>query len=105
MANLLDESGAALLDEGGGFLADELGPDVAVTQQQNSWWGLDAVFKQSRAEFEAYVSRPPVACPVCGEPLTNGPATPSGSGVELYCKFGHGWQYPRDWIAPQRPGF
>jgi hypothetical protein len=72
---------------------------------QGSWWGLDSVFKQSRQEFEAYVSRPPTACPVCGEPLVNGPATAAGSGVELYCKFagGHHFRYPGDWTPPSRP--
>lgn len=74
----------------------------AATAQTGSWWGLDSVFKQSRNEFETFVSRPPTACPNCGEPLRNGPATPSGSGVELYCKY-DGWQYPRDYVAPQRP--
>lgn len=67
-----------------------------------SWWGLDTVFKQSRQEFEAYVSRPPMACPNCGEPLTYAPATKAGSGVERYCKY-DGWQYPRDYIPPSRP--
>jgi len=70
--------------------------------QQGSWWGLDTVFKQSRQEFEAYVSRPPVACPTCGEPLTYAPATKAGSGVERFCKY-DGWQYPRDWTTPSRP--
>lgn len=70
--------------------------------QQGSWWGLDTVLKQSRQEFEAYASRPPVACPNCGEPLTYGPATNAGSGVERYCKF-DGFVYPRDWVPPSRP--
>ena len=68
-----------------------------------SWWGLDGIFKDSRQEFAAYVSRPPVACPNCGEPLINAPATKAGSGCQLYCKFDN-WQYPRDYIAPHRPG-
>lgn len=70
--------------------------------ETGSWWGLDTVFKQSRQEFEAYASRPPVACPLCGEPLTYAPATKAGSGVERYCRY-DSWQYPRDWIAPSRP--
>ena len=69
-----------------------------------SWWGLDSVFKHSRAEFDSYVSRPPVACPDDGEPLINAPATKAGSGAQLYCKYCF-WTYPRDWVAPQRPGF
>ncbi|MGH6654067.1 MAG: hypothetical protein ACRDVE_02545, partial [Actinocrinis sp.] len=59
------------------------------------------VFEESRQEFEAFVSRPPVACPNDGEPLVNGPSTESGTGIELYCKF-DGWQYPRDWHPPVR---
>ena len=55
--------------------------------QQGSWWGLHSVFEQSRQEFEAFASRPPVACPNCGEPLSYAPATKSGSGVERYCPY------------------
>lgn len=69
-----------------------------------SWWGLDSVLKDSRFEFDAYVSRPPMACPLCGEPLSYAPATKSGSSVERYCKFDF-WQYPRDWTTPSRPSF
>ena len=74
--------------------------------ETGSWYGLSSIFKQSRSEFEAYVSAPPVACPICGEPLTNSTAaTNSGSGVERYCKFSgdHVFQYPRDWTPPSRP--
>ena len=67
-----------------------------------SWWGLHSVFEQSRQEFEVFSSRPPVACPNCGEPLRYAPATKSGSGVERYCPY-DSWQYPRDHITPQRP--
>jgi hypothetical protein len=67
-----------------------------------SWWALDSVFKQSRREFESYVSRPPMACPKDGEPLTYAPATKSGSGIERYCKY-CGWSFPRDWSPPTRP--
>lgn len=105
MANVLDEGGSPILDEGGGFIADELGPDVVVVaQQRGSWWGLDSVFKQSREEFQEFISRPPLACPDDGEPLMPPPATVSGSGIELYCRY-CGWQYPRDWVAPSRPGY
>lgn len=90
------------------YLAAELafikayGTPAAMGSNGGSWWGLDTVFKQSRQEFEAFVSRPPMACPECGEPLTYAPATKAGSGVERYCKF-DGWQYPRDYVAPSRP--
>jgi hypothetical protein len=73
-----------------------------MTAQTGSWWGLHSVFEHSREEFESYASRPPVACP-CGEPLSNAPATMAGSGCQLYCRY-DGWQYPRDWLVPQRPG-
>jgi hypothetical protein len=75
--------------------------------QTGSWWGLDTVLKQSREEFQEFISRPPMACPVCGEPLTNAPATRSGSGVELYCRYAgdHEFHYPRDWQPPSRPWY
>ena len=98
MPEILDEGGAFLLDEVQGSIFDEAGAVVPV----GSWWGLDSVFKQSRQEFESYVSRPPLACPQCGEPLTNAPATKAGSGIERYCKF-DGWAYPRDHVTPSRP--
>ena len=72
--------------------------------QQGSWWGLVSVLRQSREEFQAYVSRPPMACPNDGEPLTNAPAVPSASGIELFCKY-CGFQYPRDWVPPSRPWY
>lgn len=74
--------------------------------QTGSWWGLDTVMKQSAEEFREFVSRPPMACPVCGEPLANAPAVTSASGVELYCKFAgdHEFHYPRDWHPPHRSG-
>lgn len=67
-----------------------------------SWWGLVSVLRESRQEFEAFVSRPPLACPDDGEPLEPGPSTPAGASVELFCRY-CGWQYPRDYIAPVRP--
>ena len=82
-------------------LAGSSAPAVTVTQT-GSWWGLDSIFKQSRSEFENYVSRPPVACPNDGEPLRYAPATRAGSGIERYCPY-CGFQYPRDWIVPSRP--
>lgn len=66
-----------------------------------SWWSLVSVLRQNRQEFDAYVSRPPVACPHDGEPLTNAPATASGSGVQLRCRY-DGWAYPRDHRPPVR---
>ena len=72
-----------------------------MAQQTGSWWGLDSVFKESRQEFDAYWSRPPVECPRCTEPLTPAPSTASGSGIELFCRF-DGWQFPRDFERPVR---
>jgi len=66
-----------------------------------SWWGLHNVFEQSRQEFEAYASIPPVACPHDGEPLTSAPAAAALSGTVLRCRF-DGWSYPRDHVAPMR---
>jgi hypothetical protein len=66
-----------------------------------SWWGLVEVLRQSQQEFDAYVSRPPVACPEDGEPLRPPPNTAAGSGMELFCRF-CGWQYPRDYTQPER---
>lgn len=76
-------------------------PDQA---QANGWWGLHSVFEESRQEFDAYWSRPPADCPVCGEPLMPGPSTAAGAGVELYCRYGGGHEfiYPRDWHPPVR---
>lgn len=71
-------------------------PAPAAAASTGSWWSLDSVFKESRQEFDAYWSRPPVECPICTEPLSPAPSTTAGSGIELYCKF-DGWQYPRDW--------
>jgi hypothetical protein len=73
-----------------------------MSQQTGSWWGLDSVLKQSRSEFEAFISRPPEACPNCGEPLSYAPATNAGSGVERYCRY-DSFRYPRDYVAPSRP--
>lgn len=70
-----------------------------MTQQTGSWWGLHSVFEESRQEFDAYWSKPPTACPFCTEPLTPGPSTKAGSGVELFCRYAgdHEFVYPRDW--------
>jgi len=66
-----------------------------------SWWGLVSVLAQSKAEFEAFISSPPMACPLDGEPLSNAPTTSAGSGVDRYCRF-DGWSWPRDHVTPMR---
>lgn len=58
-----------------------------------SWWQLDNILKEA-AEYAAfYRSQPPMACPVCGEPLLPGPPQ---EPANLYCRF-DGWTYPRDY--------
>jgi hypothetical protein len=76
-----------------------------VSEQTGSWWGLDAVLKESQQEFDAYWSRPPADCPICAEPLTPGPSTPRGASVQLFCRYSgdHSFVYPRDWHPPVRP--
>jgi hypothetical protein len=76
----------------------------AVAQQSGSWWGLDTILRENRQEFDSYWSRPPLDCPVCGQPLVNAPSTAAGSGVELYCDFAgdHQYHYPRDRDVPVR---
>lgn len=64
-----------------------------------SWQQLLDIRKQTRAEAAYYADRPPVACPRCGEPLRQAPASAENT---LYCKF-DGWSYPRDWIRPETP--
>ena len=75
-----------------------------MSEQPNGWWGLHSVFEQSRQEFEAFISRPPLACPFCGEPLKQAPSTKSGSGIELYCDYAgdHQYRYPQDYQPPVR---
>jgi hypothetical protein len=72
-----------------------------VTTPTGSWWGLHDVFQESKQEFDAFRSRPPVACALCGEPLRSGPSTRAGSDVQLYCPY-EGWAWPRDYVAPTR---
>jgi hypothetical protein len=57
-----------------------------------SWQQYHDILKQAAAEAEYYDSRPPEACPLCGEPLTSGPP---GSEDTLRCRY-DGWAFPRD---------
>lgn len=68
---------------------------------QGGWWQLLDIQAQAQQEFDWWADQPPMACPLCGEPLRNSPTADSGSSVELYCPF-DGWQYPRDYVRPQR---
>jgi hypothetical protein len=78
-----------------------------VAEQTGGWWGLHSVLEQSRQEFEAEWSRPPAACPICGQPLVNAPSTKSGTGIELYCDYAgdHTYRYPQDFRPPVRPDY
>ncbi len=58
-----------------------------------AWWSLDSVLK-SQAEYETYYRmQEPTACPMCGEPLRQGPPQMAAT---KYCPWGH-FEYPRDW--------
>ena len=52
---------------------------------QGGWWQLLDIRKQAQEEFDFWA----------------GPTADSGSSAELYCPF-DGWQYPRDYVRPQR---
>jgi len=54
-----------------------------------SWDQLLAIMAEAAQEARDEQSRPPAACPHCGEPLRQGPSS------ELHCTF-DGYQYPRD---------
>lgn len=47
----------------------------------NGWYGLLAIEQEYRDILAEERSRPPVACPQCGEPLDSGPRG------ELFCSF------------------
>lgn len=62
-----------------------------------SWFQYLDIIRQARVEREYYASRPPSACPLCGEPLRT---APQDTEKTLYCPY-EGWSYPRDWIRPE----
>lgn len=62
-----------------------------------SWYQLLDIIKQAAAEREYWATTPPLACPLCGEPLIQAPPTAEST---LFCKW-DGWSYPRDWTRPQ----
>lgn len=69
------------------------------------WYGLAAIFEDQRVEYEQWAqivtADGGLACPVDGEPLRTGPASPAGGPVAKFCPF-CGWQAPRDVVSPQR---
>lgn len=56
-----------------------------------SWQQLLDIFAEAAEEARVAKTQPPVACPLCGEPLESGP------GGVLHCKF-DGFLYPRDQV-------
>jgi hypothetical protein len=58
-----------------------------------SWWALDSILKTQAELVSYYRMQEPVACPLCGEPLRQGP--PQMWAIK-YCPWGH-FEYPRDW--------
>jgi len=72
-----------------------------------AWYALDAIFKDQAREFENWertvTAEGGMACPVCGEPLSSGPASAAGT-VTRFCEFAgdHAFQAPRDVVPPRR---
>jgi hypothetical protein len=73
--------------------------------QAGGWWGLLDVREYARQEFDWWADNPPMACPICGEPLRQAPTADSGSDTQLYCNYAgdHTYHYPRDHVRPNRP--
>jgi hypothetical protein len=69
-----------------------------------AWYGLAAIFRDQRREFETWeqivIADGGLSCPRDGEPLTSGPSTDAGAGVARFCRF-CGYRAPRDVIAPR----
>lgn len=61
-----------------------------------SWYQYLDIIREAQIEREYWASQPPMSCPLCGEPLRQGPP---GAEETLYCPF-EGWNYPRDWTRP-----
>ena len=56
-------------------------------------WDLYSTLQKQAAEVDYYRTVPPVACPLDGSVLKEGP--PSQPGV-LFCPMGN-FEYPREW--------
>jgi hypothetical protein len=71
------------------------------------WYGLDAILKNRETEFVWWENEVAadggLACPVCGEPLLNGPPSAAGT-VSRYCRFSgdHTFRAPHDVVVPRR---
>lgn len=71
------------------------GPDAAGS---GGWWGLADILSDSVQLRADELSRPPEACPDCGEPLRTGPEG------ELYCAFdGTQWEAGNRRVPRTRP--
>lgn len=63
-------------------------------------WDLYSTLQQQAADLDYYRTQPPVACPVDGTPLEQGP--PQQPGV-LFCPMGN-FRYPDDYDADTMSG-
>jgi hypothetical protein len=69
------------------------------------WYGLQSVFRDQEYEFSAWeqivTTDGGLACPVCGEPLSTGPASAAGE-VTRFCRFAgdHTFRAPADVVRP-----
>jgi hypothetical protein len=69
------------------------------------WYALQAIFQHQKEEFDAWAqiveTEGGMACPVCGEPLSTGPASAAGE-VTRYCRFAgdHSFRAPNDVVRP-----
>lgn len=83
----LTSSGATSLTVGNAMIAvgasDIRLEGGTVAQAQGSWYGLLGILDEIRQNHAEQVAAPPVACPLCGEPLE------AARGV-LHCRF-EGW--------------
>lgn len=67
-----------------------------------SWYQLLDIRKQAEQEFDYFAEYSShIACPRDGTPLTGPAENTFGGGIELWCPFCF-WQYPRDFVRPQR---
>lgn len=69
------------------------------------WYALSAIFETQKQEREFWnqivETEGGMACPVCGEPLSSGPASAAGT-VSRYCRFAgdHQFRAPNDVVRP-----
>ena len=72
------------------------------------WYGLAAIYESQRQEFDWWQQQVEaaggLACPVCGEPISNGGGSRADGDTQFYCRFAgdHSYHVPDDVIRPQR---